>query len=88
MHYNYIIIVDFYRLIIAKYINKLFYTKLIIYPKNRYKRVIALYYKSIIFFLSLLDSVDFITFLLTLLLSIIFNRLKEIIYFNYYKKSF
>ena len=88
MHYNYIIIVNFHRLIIIKYINKFFYTKLIIYFKNRYKRIITPYYKSIIFFLNLLNNVNSITFLLMSLLSIIFNRLKEIIYFNYYKKNF
>ena len=88
MHYNYIAIIDFRRLIIVKYINKFFYTKLIIYFKNRYKRIIILYYKSIIFSLSLLGGINFITFLSISLLSIIFNRLKEIIYFNRYKKSF
>ena len=88
MYYNYIIIIGFRRLIIVKYINKFFYTKLIIYFKNRYKRIVVSYYESIIFFLSLLNSVNFITFLLISLLSIIFNRLKEIIYFNRYKESF
>ena len=88
MHYNYIVTIDSYRLITIKYTNKLFYTKLIIYFKNRYKRIITSYYESIIFFLNLLNNVNSITFLSTLLLSIISNRLKEIIYFNRYKKSF
>ena len=88
MYYNYIIIIDFHWLIIIKYINKFFYTKLIIYLKNRYKRIIILYYESIIFFLNLLNDVNFITFLLISLLSIISNRLKKIIYFNYYKENF
>ena len=88
MHYDYIVIIDFHRLIIIKYINKFFYTRLIIYLKNRYKRIIIPYYKSIIFFLNLLSGVNSITFLSTLLLSIISNRLKEIIYFNRYKRNF
>ena len=88
MYYNYIATISFYRLITIKYTNKLFHTKLIIYLKNRYKRIIISYYESIIFFLNLLNDINFITFLLILLLLIIFNRLKEIIYFNRYKGSF